>query len=390
MVYRYVVVALFVVQGLVGCAVPQLASEPLAALWQDQAFGYQSALVTETLDTVFALDPALEESLRAKGGVARSMSQRLDMLVSRLYDPKGLRLSYASGRTTNAAETWRNQSGDCLSLTILAYASARFLGINAYMQEVPVPVAFDRRGGVDFINGHVNLMVRHAHELSVNGRMVDVENFVVDFEPQLGSHRFGQKLSESDVMARYYNNRAVEYLVQQDDARAYAYFRAAIMAAPDYAPAFTNLAQLYIRLNLFSGAEKLLVRAIALAGPSQVPLQSMHKLLVAQGRSAEAQKYAELLAKKQDENPYHWMGLGMTALQDGRYGSAIRALERAAALSNGFEEIHYYLALAYWRDGQHEAARKQLLALSAINQQAPGVAALSKKFSSLAPKSAVY
>ena len=197
----------------------------------------------------------------------------------------------------------------------------------------------------------------------------------------------------ADLAKRFttYNNRAAEYLVEKDHARAYAYFRAAIAAEPDYAPAFANLAQLYIRRGLLAGAEQLLAHAIALDGPSYGPLRSMHQLLVAQGRHAEAQTYAALLAKRQDDDPYHWLGLGIAAMQDGQYRPAIHALERAAALTTGFEEIHYHLGLAYWRDGQRDAARKQLATLSAINHQDPGVATLSKKFSALAPlKSVVY
>ena len=388
---RYLWSVLIVVLGLGGCAAPRMVGAPPDTLWQDQAFNYQSTLVTETRDTLFALDPALAHILLTDVGAGRSTDRRLELLVARLYGPKGIRLSYTSGHTTGASETWRNQRGDCLSLTILAYASARFLGVNAHMQEVQVPVVVDRRSGYDFISGHVNVTVRSNSEIMLNGQSFGMGNFIIDFEPQVGSRRSGHWLTEQAILARFYNNRAAEYLVEKDFERAYAYYRAAIAAEPDYAPAFANLAQLYVRRGLLSGAEKLLAHAIALDGPSYGPLRSMHQLLVAQGRHAEAQSYAKLLAKREDDDPYHWLGLGMAAMQDGQYRPAIRALERAAALTTGFEEVHYYLGLAYWRDGQREAARKQLATLSAINNLDPGVATLSKKFSALVPqKSVVY
>ena len=391
MVYRLVGLAQFamvcVALALTGCAAPRLASAPPAALWQDQAFGYQSTLVTETRDSVFAPDPDMLESLRAPSGLALSTQARLDLLVARLYDPKGLRLSYASGRTTGAAETWRSQSGDCLSLTVMAYAAARALGLNVHMQEVQVPMTFERRDGVDFIGSHVNLLVRHAYDVPVYDRTQHAHNFVIDFEPQMGANRVGQWLTEDDILARYYNNRAAQYLVAKDNVRAYAYYRAAIAAAPDYAPAVANLAQLYLRSGLLVGAEQLLLHAIALGGPSFSPLRNMHSLLTAQGRTEEAQHYAQLLAKQQNENPYYWMGLGLAAMRDSDYRAAIHALKHAATLATGFEEIHYQLALAYWRGGQQDAAREQLAVLSTINHQAPGVGTLSKKFSAPLPVS---
>ena len=389
MVYRYLCAVIWVTVGLAGCAAPQLdsAPPPTSSLWEDQAFGYQSALVTETRDTVFALDPAMLASLLTPGRKVQSTRQRLDLLVSRLYNPQGIRLSYASGRTMGAAETWRSQSGDCMSLTVMAYAAARALGLNAYVQEVQVPLTFDRRDGADFIAGHVNLLVRHAYDVSVNNQTMSVESFVIDFEPQMGANRFGQPLTEDAIMARYYNNRAAQYMVAKDDVLAYAYYRAAIAAGPAYAPAFVNLAQLYARKGLLASAEQLLTHAITLGGPSYSALHNMHRLLTAQGRTAEAQHFAQLLVKQQKQNPYYWIDLGMAAMRDYDYRSAIRALERAAALATGFEEIHYQLALAYWRDGRQEAAREQLAVLDSINHQAPGVGTLSKKFSAPLPTS---
>lgn len=383
---------LFVVMGLGGCTAPKVASNlaPPDSVWQDSQFAYQRSLVTETRASVFALDPEVVRSLRLDDGASRSTEGRLDLLVARLYGPNGIRLSYANGHTTGASQTWHNKRGDCLSLTILAYASARYLGIDAHMQEVQVPASVDRREGVDFINGHVNVVVRHGDEVRINGQSFGAGSLIIDFEPQVGTRRSGQWLTDNAIMARYYNNRATEYLVQKDDIRAYAYYRAAIETAPEFAPAFGNLAQLYARHGLMPGAEQLLRQAIALGGPSYSPLRTMHTLLRAQGRNAEAEHYAELLAKRQDEDPYYWMGLGMAALEEGRNGAAISALERAASLTTGFEELHFHLGVAYWRNGQHAAASKQLAAMNAINTKDPGVAMLSKKLQGKASQTAVF
>jgi tetratricopeptide (TPR) repeat protein len=390
---RQLCAVFFVLLGLGGCAAPKVSSTSLAppdTVWHDQEFAYQPSLVTESRATVFALDSDVVRNLRADDGIAHSTELRLDLLVARLYGTNGIRLSYASGHTTGASETWHNKRGDCLSLTILAYASARYLGIDAHMQEVRVPASIDRRDGVDFINGHVNVLVRHSAEVVINGQSFGAGSFIIDFEPQAGARRSGQWLTENAIMARYYNNRATEYLVQQDDVRAYAYYRAAIEAEPDFAPTFGNLAQLYAKHGLVQSAEQLLQHAIAMGGPQYAPLRAMHTLLLAQGRTAEAQHFADLLAKRQDEDPYYWMGLGMAALREGRNRAAIGAFERAVSLTTGFEELHYQLGVAYWRNGQRDAASKQLAAIHAINNRDPGIAMLSRKLQGMAPQTAVY
>nr|WP_295784764.1 tetratricopeptide repeat protein [Rhodoferax sp.] len=382
---KNLVVILSVAWALGGCAsTPLPVLPPPAFVWQDAAFNYDRSLVTETRDALFALDPEVVQNLRMDDGSIRSAERRLNKLLARLYGPNGIQLSYATGHTTGASDTWHNKRGDCLSLTILAYASARFLGIDARMQEVQVPVAVDRRDGVEFISGHVNVLVRNESEVFLNGQVFGVGSFVIDFEPQVGSRRTGQWLSEAEILARFYNNRGTEYLVQKDDARAYAYYRAAIEAAPGFAPASANLAQLYVRRGLLPGAEQLLRHAIALGGPSYLPMRNLHQLLLAQGRTTEAQHYAQMLEKRQDEDPYYWLSKGIVALRDGRLRAAVSALERAESLTSGFEEIHYHLALAYARNGQREAAKKQLVVLTAIDSKDPGVALLSRKFSALA------
>ena len=128
---------------------------------------------------------------------------------------------------------------------------------------------------------------------------------------------------------------------------------------------------------------------MALGGPSYAALRAMHNLLTGQGRGMEAQQYAQLLAKRQDEDPYYWMGVGLAALREGRDRAAIGALEKAVALTTGFEELHYYLGAAYWRNDQREAANKQLAAMRAINNLAPTVALLTKKMQGLSGTTAV-
>ena len=378
------------VLALGGCATQRVAGSLPADVWQDQAFQYNPALVTETRETLFGLDDALVRDLKTDDRIGFSTEKRMDILLSRLYGPNGIRLAYTAGHTTGAAQTWREKRGDCLSLTILAYTAAKFLGIEARMQEVSVPVVMDRREGFDLINGHVNLFVRNKVDVSVNGSTYGAGSFVIDFEPQGGSMRPGMRLSEEAIMARFYNNRATEYLLQRNYSHAYAYYRAAIALAPDYAPAFNNLAQLYARTDHYQGAEKLLRQAMTLGDTTFVQLAAMQRVLAAQGRTTEAQLYADQLAQRQHEDPYYWLGKGIKAVEGGQWRDAIAALERAEKLTTGFEEIHFYLGVAYSRNGQVDAANKQLATMRTIKNQGPSVALLSKKLQGLSAPTAVY
>lgn len=355
--------------GLAGCAIapPLPIAEPVP--WRDQAFEYDSSLVSITKQDVFRLDPGLLQQLQGPELKDMGSHQRLDHLLDLLFGVKRQRFLYAAGHSTTAAQTWQRRRGDCLSLALLTYSAARAMDMNAQMQEVDVPVLYDRRGGFDFANHHVNVRFTRAdsNPWDAPGSWRDI---IVDFEPEYGSTKDGRPLTEDALLARFYNNVAVEHLAANQRSLAYAYFKAAITADPAFAASYTNLAALYRDAAMPAAAEQLLRRALALSDPAYValPLDALRRLLVDEGREAEAQPYATRLEALRDRDPYHWIDLGLRYLQDGQYRRAIDALERAQAMTNGFAEVHRYLALAYWRAGDVREANEQLALLESLGK----------------------
>jgi tetratricopeptide (TPR) repeat protein len=364
---------------LAGCAAAPRAPLPAQLPWQDQAFDYDAALVSVGKRDLFQLEDALLTKLNDSSIQNSSAQYRLHYLVSILFGPKAKDFPYSGGHSTVAAETWRRKTGDCLSLTVLSYSLANALGMSVQMQEVRVPVVFDRRGNVEFLNRHVNVLIRGAGEVYLIAGSMRSGDMIIDFEPQVASRREGMALSDDGILARFYNNVAAEYLAQGDLALAYAHFKAAVLADPGYSPSYSNLAQLYIRKGFLQSAERLLLHAIALDDDADIALRSLHQLLVSQGRESEAVKYTEILHARQEKDPYYWLGVGLDQLQRGNYRKAISALEHAQELTRGFQEVHRYLAIAYWRAGKPSQAKNQLSMLASLMFDDLGLAALSRE-----------
>src|SRR5437867_7151356 len=203
---------------LAGCAVAPPAPLPADLLWQDQAFDYDATSVSVSKRDLFQLEAELLSKLHDPGIQNSSVGHRLHHLVSLLFGPETKDFPYSGGHSTIAAETWRRKSGDCLSLTVLAYSLANALDISVQMQEVRVPVFFDRRGSVEFLNRHVNLLIsgRSDGGLYVKDGLMRSGDVIIDFEPQVASRREGTVLSDDGIVARFYNNVAAEYLAQGD------------------------------------------------------------------------------------------------------------------------------------------------------------------------------
>ncbi len=369
--------------GLVGCSSVPNVPPPAQLPWHDATFAYDASLVSVTKEDLFRLDPELLRVLRDPAVQRLGATRRLDHLMTLLYGRDMKPFPYVEGHSTVAAETWRLRRGDCLSLTVLAYAMAREMDMTAQMQEVPVPVLFGRRGGVDFLNHHVNVLFRRSGPVNWTPNGIQAEDTIVDFEPQAGSNRHGRALSDNAILALYYNNIAAEHLAHNRLALAYAHFKAAIQLDPSYPFSYANLAALYRRAGLMVDAELLLRQSVALGDGGDrdtVPLLSLYQLLLDQGRSQEATELARLLRSRRDRDPYYWIDLGLKHLQDGRYRDSIRALEEAQQLTRGFEEVHGYLAVAYWRAGERSRASEQLTVLASLHPDSDDVVTLRRKF----------
>jgi tetratricopeptide (TPR) repeat protein len=370
--------------GLAGCAAPPPAPPAAQLPWHDEVFGYDAASVEAMRSNLFALGPDLQRKLQEHAVQGLSSRQQLNYLLDLLYGSKRERFQYAAGHTTVAAETWQRKRGDCLSLAILTFAAARELRVNALMQEVDVPVLYDRRGELDFVNRHVNVRFSRPQRILDQG-WAEPQDVVVDFEPEYNSRKIGRTLDEPGILARFYNNIATEYLSEGRKGAAYTFFKAAIVADPGYAASYINLAVLYRGSAMDRDAEQLLRHAVDLSDRTEIvlPLNALHSLMVAQGREAEARHYDELLKSARDNDPYYWMGLGLRQLREHEYTAAIDSFEHASEMVNGFPELHQYLAVAYWRAGKLRNANAQLALLESLGDET-AVTGLRSKFKSVA------
>lgn len=198
----------------------------------------------------------------------------------------------------------------------------------------------------------------------------------------MGSFRVGTPLTDDRVLARYCNNRGAEHNARGEQAAAYAYYKAALPTDRSFTAAYGNLPQLYLRRGYVDGAERLLRQAVALSDEADLALWSLHRLLLAQGRTDEAVQIAQLQQARRERDPYYWLGVGVERIGRQDWPAAVAALERAQALTTGFDEAHRYLALAYWRAGDAPRARAQWARLDGRPGRDPAFVALVKKIDS--------
>ena len=329
-------------------------------------------LPVPSADTLFALDPAFERELRSPEWQQLPTARRLERLLATLYGPAREPFLYDASGSTTAAETWRRRRGDCLSLAVLTYASARVLGLTAQLQEVQVPRVLERRGRYDYVNFHVNVRVRvNSRDALESPHTKDV---TIDFDPETANAPRGRPITEAAILARYDNNIGVGLLAHGDRAGAYAHLQAALAADPTFGATYLNLAVLAREEGAPAAAERWLREALARGDEHGTALAALHDLLVAQGRVAEAEPLARELAAWRSADPAHWIETGRAHLAAGEPRRAAVAFERALTLTAGRADLHRLLAAAYRQSGQPELAQQQMARAQAVEGGTPVMA----------------
>nr|WP_315467945.1 tetratricopeptide repeat protein [uncultured Undibacterium sp.] len=360
---------------------PKLTIQADQVAWHDQYFKDESDIPVISKEEVFGLSKGLLQQLGQPQIQSLSNYARTKYFRDLIFTKEISNFRYTYEESTVAAKTWENKSGNCISLTLLAYSVGRALNLPIVMQEVDVPVLFDRRGNVEFLNLHVNAMVLHkdswiAGEEELRGYLV------IDFEPQTMNLNPGRILNEDEILSRFYNNMAAEFIAKNQAKKAYAYFKAAILADPNNSHAYNNLAQLYLQFNAISHAELVLKQALQLNEEDAVVLRSLHKLFLSQNRTSEAEKLVAAIEVSNAKNPHYWIGLGIYAMQNKDYKTAIKRFEKAQTLASGFAEIHQNLAEAYMKIGDMNAAKAEIIKLVSLVPSHPKSALLRTKFAS--------
>lgn len=377
-----------IVLGLSACATPQVTEisqspqlivEPKKITWHDEHFQATEAVYIVPKEEVFALSDALKEQLMREEIQALTNISKTRYLLDLVYTKDSAAFAYNYKETTTAKTTWENKRGNCISLTILAYSIGRALKLPIVMQEVEIPAQFDRRGNLDFLSSHVNAMIMQK-DFWFEREGENRGYLIVDFEPQTMILHQGRALSDEEILSRFYNNIGAEYLAKQQKNAAYAYFKVAILRAPNNSLAYSNLAELYLQTGLYHQAEEIITHALNINKNDVIVMRNMQKLLQSQNRHTEAAMLTQKIEASNAENPHYWLGLGIQAVKNQEYTSAIKYLEKARKMAIGFADIHRYLAEAYLKTGNMTGAKSEISQLIDLVPDHPKSILLRNKF----------
>lgn len=313
-------------------------------------------------ETIFKANDEMRQFIAKEIVTQIRASSHQRALFNALYTKAQLKLEYDSSFTRNASETFSARSGNCLSLVIMTAALAKEMGLNVSYQSVVVPEMWSRSGALYFNVGHVNIVLGKRH-FDDHSHFDKNYQMTIDFYPP--EETAGQRtteITESTIVAMYFNNRAAESITEGKLDNAYQWAKAAITADPSFAAAYNTLAVIYLRHNDAAYAYGALTLALQLDANNKVAMSNMVQAMEETNRIAEAAQMKERLAAIQPFPPFHFFKLGLRAMEEQDYQMAKKWFQKELNRDPDYHEFHFWMGIAHLRLGELKQAEQHLMA----------------------------
>lgn len=332
-------VALSLASGGAGCAAPGKLAYGPDELRAEVARRVPGVSRVEVV-VPFELSPDRVERARHIVRSARSVEEKVRLLVEAMAEGGALEVRYSSAATATAERALQTSAGNCTALASLFIGLARSVGLQSYYADASVRVHETRHGddGLTVNSGHITAIVENGNEV-----------MSLDFA-RLGRIRWYRVIDDLEALAHYYNNRGFDLIEEARDRSlpvdwraAAGEFRMATRVAPGFARAWNNLGIASAHLGDVEGAIRSYRASIARDSNLAAPYNNLGSLYLSIGDSAAALAVLEAAAALEPRGAHIQYNLARAKALQGDRGGAVEALRRAIELRGTYSEAQALL-----------------------------------------------
>jgi Flp pilus assembly protein TadD len=284
-------------------------------------------------------------------------------LQSLLFSDEYLGIVYDDAANLSASGVFTERRANCLSLVNLYITFARHLDLQVEYQTAKVRPTWNRRGELLVVSEHINAL----------GRLTANSQYVVDFTPEVQLQQASAKtITDQEALALYFNNLAVERLINGDTDGAREKVEFALALDPSLDIAWNNLGSILGRLGQGELAEYSYQKAFWLNRNNASAISNLARLYDGRGDVELATKYAAAVEDYKRRNPYYHYMLGNAAFEEGEFADAQRHFERAIRRNDLEPDFYLALGLTHQEMGDEELGEELLLmgqAMRALGDQ---------------------
>lgn len=298
--------------------------------------------------------------------------ERMRRLTSYLTGREGVDFQYSTNATSGAEAAFRARRGDCMAYSALVAAASRDLEVKSnfvYVSEVPI---YYQHQGLFFVSSHIAVGVGE-------GAYQRVYDFVAEQTDWKLS--FYQRISDADAVSLFFNNIAVEKMLEGKEEEAERLLSFLLPRTPLVKELYSNLGVVRMRMGRHKEALEVLELGIS-RYPSYRPLYTNAVLAARrvgnEPRAVELERAGMVVAGK---DPYFLFGLGISAYQSGDFeGAAARFKDASAALPTSVV-IWAWVARSHFAAEKNQQGREALRKLRELDPSSPLVTELEQQFS---------
>jgi Flp pilus assembly protein TadD len=211
---------------------------------------------------------------------------------------------------------------------------ARHLGLQVSYQTVQIRPMWNRRGELLILSEHINAL----------GRISPTNQYIIDFTPEVRlQQQTAEIISDTAAQALYFNNLAVELLIDGQTQQALELFRVALALDPGLAMAWNNIGSALGRLDKPELAEYSFLKASLLDRNNASSINNLARYYAGIGETAKSQRYRRAVQSYNNRNPYYHYMLGNLAFEEKNFDAAREHFQEAIRRND--LEPDFYLAL---------------------------------------------
>ena len=342
------VLTLLLVLGTCGCRT--VVETPAPALL-DEIRGtslFKDSTKNESVD-VLALSEDLKRFVDQRIDPEWRSSKKLGELREILFAPELFAIEYELGDTKTAIETYRSRSGNCLSMTNLFIAMARYSGLDANYHLVKARPEWNQSGNTLIWTQHINS----------TGILRNGDRYVLDFLPEQRAIREDMKtVTDSHARAIYYNNLAAEAIIEGQNRQALKYLRTALSIKPDMSDVWNNMGATQRRLDRVDLAKASYQQAVKFDPFNNSAMSNLSRIYLKEGNEKLGNYFASKVKRHRSKNPYYRYANARSALNEKDYYRAREELSAAINLKK--DEAMFFDALAEVYEGLGDQEKKQI------------------------------
>ena len=323
----------------------------------------------------------LTDEMKAFAEAATAQTNRADAKAEALHKALihstadgGRGITYSAYETITGIDAFERRQANCISYTLLFVAMARYVGLEAEVNEVILPPTWDMRASDTYLlMRHVNAKVFMPNRNKTFARVMgvaDVSDLVVDLEMRRYRPHYKQQVIDKDlVAAQFYSNRGMELAAEGNAREGFLYLRKALLMSQKPSYIWSNFGSFYRRQKLNPQAEAIYLHGLSINPRDYTIMHNLAGLYATIGNTEQRDYYQKRVRAYRNANPYFMYRRAEEMMEKNDLNGALALIKQAIKKEDNEARFYRLAADIYDQLGDTDNAehmRDKLYQLSTI------------------------